>query len=137
MLVGKYPFDDQKEPKQFRKTIQLILAARYEIPDSVGISQDCRHLLSRIFVASANMRITIQEIKKHPWFLKNLPWKETEAAQGIYYKNESNIFSLQSLESIMEIVQKAKQPAMNHPSLLCSTGGSEWLDDVDDSGSIC
>lgn len=88
MLVGAYPFEDQEDPKNFRKTIQVgflhfvlgvtlpprnyfvlekhitplitlyysslqrIMAVQYKIPDYVHISQDCRHLLSRIFVAN-------------------------------------------------------------------------------------
>lgn len=32
--------------------IQRIMAVQYKIPDYVHISQDCRHLLSRIFVAN-------------------------------------------------------------------------------------
>lgn len=32
--------------------LQRIMAVQYKIPDYVHISQDCRHLLSRIFVAS-------------------------------------------------------------------------------------
>ncbi|KAA0036906.1 serine/threonine-protein kinase SRK2A [Cucumis melo var. makuwa] len=50
MLVGAYPFEDQEDPKNFRKTIQRIMSVQYKIPDYVHISQDCRHLLSRIFV---------------------------------------------------------------------------------------
>lgn len=30
-------------------------------------------LLSRIFVANPAERITLAQIKQHPWFLKNLP----------------------------------------------------------------
>ncbi|MBA0751432.1 hypothetical protein Gogos_000354, partial [Gossypium gossypioides] len=52
MLVGAYPFEDQEDPKNFRKTISRIMSVQYKIPDYVHISQDCRHLLSRIFVAS-------------------------------------------------------------------------------------
>ena len=81
MLVGAYPFEDQDDPRNFRKTIQVcflpfkylhnvscyfniililisfpilqrIMAVQYKIPDYVHISQDCRHLLSRIFVAN-------------------------------------------------------------------------------------
>ncbi|MBA0833595.1 hypothetical protein Goarm_006027, partial [Gossypium armourianum] len=52
MLVGAYPFEDQEDPKNFRKTISRIMSIQYKIPDYVHISQDCRHLLSRIFVAS-------------------------------------------------------------------------------------
>ncbi|MCI12189.1 serine/threonine-protein kinase SRK2A-like, partial [Trifolium medium] len=47
-----YPFEDQDDPKNFRKTIQRIMAIQYKIPDYVHISQDCRHLISRIFVAN-------------------------------------------------------------------------------------
>ncbi|KAF5821585.1 putative non-specific serine/threonine protein kinase [Helianthus annuus] len=53
MLVGAYPFEDQEDPKNFRKTIQRIIAVQYKIPDCAHISQDCRHLLSRIFVPNA------------------------------------------------------------------------------------
>ncbi|PHT59773.1 Serine/threonine-protein kinase SRK2I [Capsicum baccatum] len=51
MLVGAYPFEDPEEPKNFRKTIQRILNVHYSIPDYVHISPECRHLISRIFVA--------------------------------------------------------------------------------------
>nr|XP_018629840.2 serine/threonine-protein kinase SAPK3-like [Nicotiana tomentosiformis] len=46
--------------------------AQYSIPDYVRISAECRNLLSGIFVANPSKRITIPEIKQHPWFLKNL-----------------------------------------------------------------
>ncbi|KAL6329849.1 hypothetical protein AAG906_037949 [Vitis piasezkii] len=83
MLVGAYPFEDQEDPKNFRKTISRIMAVQYKIPDYVHISQDCRHLLARIFVANPSRRVTIKDIKNHPWFLKNLPRELTEAAQDI------------------------------------------------------
>ncbi|KAG5525855.1 hypothetical protein RHGRI_032221 [Rhododendron griersonianum] len=110
MLVGAYPFEDQEDPKNFRKTIQRIMAVNYKIPDYVHISQDCRHLLSRIFVANSARRITIKEIKSHPWFLKNLPRELTESAQAIYYRRENPSFSLQTVEDIMKIVEEARTP---------------------------
>ncbi|XP_027191011.1 serine/threonine-protein kinase SRK2E isoform X2 [Cicer arietinum] len=51
MLVGAYPFEDPEEPKNFRKTIHRILNVQYSIPDYVHISPECRHLISRIFIA--------------------------------------------------------------------------------------
>jgi serine/threonine-protein kinase SRK2 len=81
MLVGAYPFEDPDEPKNFRKTLtvsklkldrtitsactillcsaelmyliflQRILSVQYAVPDFVRVSMECRHLLSRIFVA--------------------------------------------------------------------------------------
>ncbi|KAK1386136.1 serine/threonine-protein kinase SRK2A [Heracleum sosnowskyi] len=122
MLVGAYPFEDQEDPKNFRKTIQRIMAVQYKIPDYVHMSQDCRNLLSRIFVASSNRRITIKEIKNHPWFLKNLPRELTEAAQVMYYRKENPAFSLQSVDDIMRIMEEARNP----PPVSRSIGGFGW-----------
>ncbi|WZZ57133.1 hypothetical protein YC2023_057240 [Brassica napus] len=122
MLVGAYPFEDQEDPKNFRKTIQKIMAVQYKIPDYVHISQDCKHLLSRIFVANSLKRITIAEIKKHPWFTKNLPRELTETAQAAYFKKENPTFSAQTAEEIMKIVDDAKTP----PPVSRSIGGFGW-----------
>ncbi|PPD93869.1 hypothetical protein GOBAR_DD09090 [Gossypium barbadense] len=53
-------------------------------------------------------RISIKDIKSHPWFLKNLPRELTEAAQATYYRKENPTFSLQSVDEIMKIVEEAK-----------------------------
>lgn len=113
MLVGAYPFEDPDDPKNFRKTIGRIMSVQYKIPDYVHISQDCRQLLARIFVANAARRITIREIRNHPWFLKNLPRELTETAQAVYYKrdNTAPTYSLQTEEEIMRIVSEARNPA--------------------------
>ncbi|XP_030955240.1 serine/threonine-protein kinase SRK2A-like isoform X2 [Quercus lobata] len=122
MLVGAYPFEDPADPKNFRKTINRIMAVQYKIPDYVHISQECKHLLSRIFVASPSRRITIKEIKSHPWFLKNLPRELTEPAQAMYYKKENPSFSLQSVQDITKIVEEARIP----PPASRSVGGFGW-----------
>lgn len=128
MLVGAYPFEDPADPKNFRKTIQRIMAVQYKIPDYVHISQDCRHLLSRIFVTNSSKRITIKEIKSHPWFLKNLPRELTDVAQAAYYRKENPTYSLQSVEEITKIVQEAKTP----PPQESSSRGFGWGGDEDD-----
>ncbi|KAF5731828.1 hypothetical protein HS088_TW18G00513 [Tripterygium wilfordii] len=127
MLVGAYPFEDPGDPKNFRKTINRIMAVQYKIPDYVHISQECRHLISRIFVASPARRITIKEIKSHPWFLKNLPRELTEVAQAIYYKKEDPTFSLQRIEDIMKIVEEAKIA----PAASRSIAGFGWAGEED------
>ncbi|XP_050372270.1 serine/threonine-protein kinase SRK2A-like [Argentina anserina] len=108
MLMGAHPFEDRKDPLNYREAFKRIKAVEYKIPNHVHISQDCRHLLSRIFVADPARRITIEEIKKHPWFLKNLPRGLTKEAQTILYREENQTSSLQSVEEIMKIVQEAK-----------------------------
>ncbi|XP_028753305.1 serine/threonine-protein kinase SRK2B-like [Neltuma alba] len=126
MLVGAYPFEDQEDPRNFRKTINRIMSVQYKIPDYVHISQDCRHLLSRIFVANPARRITIKEIKSHPWFLKNLPRELTEVAQAVYYRKGNPTFSLQSVDDIMKIVEEAKTPAQVSRSVgVFGWGGEE------------
>ncbi|KAK7246878.1 hypothetical protein RIF29_41748 [Crotalaria pallida] len=128
MLVGAYPFEDQEDPKNFRKTINRIMAVQYKIPDYVHVTQDCKHLLTRIFVANPARRVTIKEIKSHPWFLKNLPRELTEMAQAVYYRKENPTFSLQSIEDIMKIVEEAKTP----PPVSRSIGGFGWGGEEED-----
>ncbi|KAF5461910.1 hypothetical protein F2P56_017971 [Juglans regia] len=107
MLVGAYPFGDPNDPRNFRKTIGRILSVHYEIPDFVQVSMECRHLLSRIFVANPEKRMTIPEIKNHPWFLKNLPVELMEG--GSWQSNDVNNPS-QSIEEVLSIIQEAMKP---------------------------
>lgn len=109
MLVGAYPFEDPDDPRNFRKTIDRIRGVQYSIPDYVRVSADCRHLLSQIFVADPSKRITIPEIKQHPWFLKNLPKELVEIEKTTYKEKESEQLT-QSVEEAMRIIQEAKTP---------------------------
>ncbi|XP_072971095.1 serine/threonine-protein kinase SAPK4-like isoform X2 [Typha angustifolia] len=110
MLVGAYPFEDRRDPRNFLKTIARVRSARYKIPEYVHISQECRDLISRIFTANPTQRITVRQIKNHPWFLKSLPKELKEAAQAVYYRRDNSgpMYSLQSNEEILRIVQEAR-----------------------------
>lgn len=134
MLVGAYPFEDPEDPKNFKKTLQRILSVHYSIPDYVRITQECRHLLSRIFVANPDKRITIPEIKKHPWFLKNLPLEFMEDGENWSQNDESN--SSQNIEEILTIIQEAMKagdgPKVGDQFL----GGSMDFDDLDTDADI-
>ncbi|KAK4437836.1 Serine/threonine-protein kinase SRK2E [Sesamum alatum] len=128
MLVGAYPFEDPEEPKNFRKTIQRILNVQYSIPDYVHISPECRHLISRIFVADPAKRITMPEIRNHEWFLKNLP---TDLMGD---NMENNQFEepdqpMQSDEEIMQIITEATIPPAGTNSLNQYLTGSLDIDD--------
>lgn len=72
-----------------------------------------------------NQRITIREIRNHPWFLKNLPRELTEAAQAVYYKrdNTAPTYSLQTEEEIMQIVTEARNP----PPSSTTVAGFGWV----------
>ncbi|KAK6125803.1 hypothetical protein DH2020_040447 [Rehmannia glutinosa] len=111
MLVGAYPFEDPDDPRNFKKTINRILSVHYSIPDYVRVSTECRHLLSRIFVAAPEKRISIPEIQKHPWFLKNLAIESVEVEEaGLPMKNGDDHHS-QNIEEALAIIQEARKPA--------------------------
>ncbi|XP_020573822.1 serine/threonine-protein kinase SAPK3-like isoform X2 [Phalaenopsis equestris] len=137
MLVGSYPFEEPDDPRNFRKTISRILAVQYSIPEYVRVSAECRQLLSRIFVSNPAKRITIPEIKKNPWFLKNLPRELADGENGekAYHDNE-----MQSVEEIMRIIQEAKTTGVTSHSIEQSAAGLDDTDadteEVDDSGDF-
>lgn len=72
MLVGWYPFTDPRDPKNFPKTAQSICDGCYTFPSDLSLTSACQDLLQKMLDKDASRRITIQEIQKHPWFLKNL-----------------------------------------------------------------
>ncbi|GAA0162443.1 non-receptor serine/threonine protein kinase [Lithospermum erythrorhizon] len=131
MLVGAYPFEDPEDPKNFRKTIGRIMSVHYSIPDYVRISADCKHLLSRIFVANPSKRISIPEIKKHQWFLKNYP-KDLIEGEKNNYENDREL-PPQNVEEIMKIIEEAKVPGEAEPNAIggLDASGSVDVDDLE------
>lgn len=110
MLVGAYPFEDPDDPKNFRKTIGRIMSVQYTIPNYVHISAECKHLLSRIFMANPAKRISIPEIKSHPWFLRNLP-RDLLLGSDTNCNQADPSQPLQSAEEVMRIIREARTPA--------------------------
>ncbi|XXG66634.1 hypothetical protein AAC387_Pa06g0165 [Persea americana] len=135
MIVGAYPFEDPEDPRNFRKTIGRIMSVQYTIPDYVRVSADCRHLLSQIFVANPSKRITIPEINKHPWFLKNMP-RELVEGEKTNYKGIDSAQPNQSVEEIMRILQEATAPAEGAKAGGQSAEGTEDPDDVETDGEV-
>ncbi|PHT80807.1 hypothetical protein T459_13822 [Capsicum annuum] len=87
-----------------------ILSVQYSIPYYVRVSKECNHLLSRIFVADPEKRITIEEIKKHPWFLKHLPKEFMEGEEASLVQVNGGEKPLQSIEEALAIIQEARKP---------------------------
>lgn len=42
----------------------------YSFPSSVAVSPECKDLLARILIADPDKRITVQQILRHPWYIK-------------------------------------------------------------------
>ncbi|CAI0422179.1 unnamed protein product [Linum tenue] len=130
MLVGGYPFEDPDDPRNFKKTIQRILSVHYSIPDYVRVSKECKHLLSTIFVADPEKRITIPEIKKHLWFQKNLT---AEFNLGSEAEGKVGANGGQTMEEVAAIIQEARKggDGLKLGGNLIGCGGSMELDDLD------
>lgn len=67
ILCGSLPFDDDNIRNLFRK----IKGGIYTIPNHV--SKGARDLINKMLVVDPIKRITVAEIRKHSWFLDNLP----------------------------------------------------------------
>ncbi|KAF9682346.1 hypothetical protein SADUNF_Sadunf05G0099500 [Salix dunnii] len=132
MLVGSYPFEDPAEPRDFRRTIQRVVNVQYSIPDTILITPECRHLISRIFDADPATRITIPEIRNHEWFLKNLPADlMDEKTMGSQFEEPDQ--PMQSTDAIMQIVYEATVPAPGFNR--CMMDSLDMDDDMDDLDS--
>lgn len=107
MLVGYYPFDDPDDPRNFRKAIERTMQVTYSYPENLSISDSCKDLLSRIFVASPEERITMTAIQHHPWYQHNLPI-EVQQEKGVVLPDESTFLGVQSLSETTNIIRQAR-----------------------------
>ena len=67
LLVGRLPFDDEYIPALFKKIAQ----GNYHIPSY--LSSGAIRLIKKMLQTSPVHRITVQEIRQDPWFVKDLP----------------------------------------------------------------
>lgn len=67
LLCGSLPFDDESIPTLFRK----IKSGMYALP--THLSQLAKNLIPRMLEVDPMKRITIPEIRLHPWFQHKLP----------------------------------------------------------------
>ncbi|KAL1640740.1 spindle assembly checkpoint kinase [Didymella pomorum] len=63
LLVGHAPFEDMPI-----LTKKRIVTGDFQVPDSV--SADAKNLIERLLVVDPEVRISMQEIVRHPWLLK-------------------------------------------------------------------
>ncbi|XP_073018905.1 SNF1-related protein kinase catalytic subunit alpha KIN10-like [Primulina eburnea] len=67
LLCGTLPFDDENIPNLFKK----IKGGIYTLPSH--LSAGARDLIPKMLIVDPMKRITIPEIRAHPWFLARLP----------------------------------------------------------------
>ena len=106
MLVGAYPFEDANDPRNFRKTIQRLMGVQYSFPANLPLSRECHDLMSKIFVANPSKRISLAMIKKHPWFMKNLPPELGEKEMAAILESRSS--TMQPVDEIKRLIHEAR-----------------------------
>ncbi|CAG9461583.1 unnamed protein product [Pedinophyceae sp. YPF-701] len=67
LLCGSLPFDDENIPNLFKK----IKGGIYNLPSH--LSPGARDLIPRMLLVDPMKRITILEVRQHPWFTVRLP----------------------------------------------------------------
>jgi len=95
LLCGSLPFDDENVPNLFRK----IKHGNFTLPGH--LSSEAKDLIVQMLVVDPTRRITFAQIRKHTWFMKDLP--EYLAAGQLRTVGEKQAYSddiLQELEDL-------------------------------------
>lgn len=115
------------EKVEIRKTITLVI---YNFHESL-----CFILTWSL--SHDDQRITISEIKKHPWFLKNLPEEFAEGEEASMQVNGGeDDYTSQSIEEALAIIQEARIPGEATKLNDLFVGGSMDLDEIDTDEDI-
>jgi len=96
LLCGSLPFDDENVPNLFRK----IKHGNFTLPGH--LSSEAKDLIVQMLVVDPTRRITFAQIRKHSWFMKDLP-EYLAAGQlrtGISEKLTLNPEILQEMEDL-------------------------------------
>lgn len=65
MLYGQHPFQ-AKDPSFAQKVVK----GDYPVPADIPVSPNCLGLLKGILVPDPKARMSMTDIKQHPWFLQ-------------------------------------------------------------------
>lgn len=65
MVYGQHPF--QAKDSTFA---QKVVSGDYAIPAGIPVSAACLELLQSILVPEPKARVSMADIKQHPWFLQ-------------------------------------------------------------------
>lgn len=115
LLVGRLPFDDEYIPALFKKIAQ----GNYHVPHY--LSPGANRLIGKMLQVSPVKRITVEEIRQDPWYMKDLP-AYLQIPTETYGKLESS----SPLEAIdPRAIAPAKPPAVQqklHDSVVGKLG---------------
>ena len=63
LICGNMPFEDDVLGQLFKKVVMC----DYTLPDD--ISEEASNLISQILNCNLNQRVSMNELKNHPWFI--------------------------------------------------------------------
>ncbi|XP_021632205.1 serine/threonine-protein kinase SAPK1 isoform X3 [Manihot esculenta] len=104
-------------------TLYVMLVGAYPFEDP----EDPRNFKKTI------QRITIPEIKKHPWILKSLPMEFMEKEEGGLQEEDEKCEESQSIEETLAIIHEARKSEKGPKMGGILIDGSMDLDDIDDA----
>lgn len=88
LLCGRLPFDDDNLSSLYAK----IKSGVYPSPNH--LSENARNLISRMLVVDPMKRMSIPEIRGHPWFQKHLPLYISIPSHGAFSRREKVDFDV-------------------------------------------
>lgn len=129
MLFGAFPFDSTDHDPNSITTVHDILEQqlaslakeqKWRLPgvDLDLLSSECQDLLRRIFTIDPAKRISVEDIKKHPWYNQELSKvfmgrleqiKEKQQAKDKLYEGNGHYFPPFFKEKMSELVNQASK----------------------------
>ncbi|CAN0916715.1 Serine/threonine-protein kinase Aurora-3 [Linum grandiflorum] len=66
-LYGAPPFEAERQKDTFRRIMKVDL----NFPSHPPISEEAKHIISKLLVKDSSKRLSLQKIMEHPWITKN------------------------------------------------------------------
>lgn len=88
-------------------------------------------MMHNVMLFLSEQRITIPEIKKHPWFLQNLPIEFMEGEEASLQMIKADDYPAQDIEEALAIIQEARKTSDGLKTGSTILDGSMDLDEID------
>lgn len=116
LLLGKVPF----KADTLEVLYSRILSSQVEIPSSPRISEECKDLILRMLDKNPKDRISVDEIKKHPWFDDLAEKEKHDIAKERDSSKQNREIALATLEELgfsrRYVKESVQQGKLNHAS---------------------
>jgi serine/threonine protein kinase len=107
MTIGKFPFDNRNMLTLFDNIAKGV----YEIPE--WVEPNLRDLISKVLEVDPNKRLSIPQIKKHPWFTMDMKDEKPIQIRQI----ESMFKDEEAIERLIDKIRRRDNPRKDSISL--------------------